>query len=142
MRTGAEQPSTKGTTPLLSQIILVIEDQSTNRMIYTKIATSLGKQVEVHSFEKPTQALLWLKTNPAALIICSLWMSELNAFELLAILRGHPKHAAVLVVVVTADVREGLRDRVLAEGASDFLTTPISIFEMRSKLRRMLMLND
>ena len=63
MRNGTEQPSIKGLTLLFAQIVLVIEEQATNRMIYAKIATSLSNQVQVHDFEKPTQASLWLKTN-------------------------------------------------------------------------------
>ena len=141
LRDGTKQPSANSPAPLPWHDILVVEAGSTNRMIYGKVAKSCGEQVRVHHFMKPTQALLWLRANPAALIICDVWMAELNAFELLALLRGHPEYAAVLVVVVTGDMSDGLEERVLAAGASGFLMTPVSFHELSSRLRQLLMLS-
>lgn len=128
--------SGRPTPPKLN--VVVVEEFSSSRMIYIQVAASLGSHIQVHGFRKSTQALMWMRTNTAALVMCNLWMAELNAFELVALLRKQLNYVTVPILVVTSDTSDGLPERVIAAGASDLLMIPAPIHEMRHRLQCLL----
>jgi two-component system, chemotaxis family, chemotaxis protein CheY len=124
--------------PPTASDVIVIDESKTCRTIYVQVVRSLGDQVQAHGFGRPTQALTWMRENTAALVMCNLWMAELDAFELLVFLRKQPIYANLPIMVVTSDNSEGLLERILGAGASDVLLIPTPFDEMRRRLRRLL----
>jgi CheY-like chemotaxis protein len=64
------------------------------------------------------------------LILLDLHMPDINGDEVLRQLREDPATATTPVVIVSADATAGQIERLLAEGATGYLTKPLDLQEL------------
>ena len=64
------------------------------------------------------------------LILLDLHMPDINGDEVLRQLREDPATATTPVVIVSADATPGQIERLLAEGATGYLTKPLDLQEL------------
>jgi len=119
---------------------VIIDDQSTSRMIMEQLVRSLEAGIDVRSFESPVEALRWVKNNPTDLVLTDYKMPVMDGAEFTQWLRKIPACADIPVIVITGVNEKRVRYRALAAGATDFLTKPIDHHECRARCRNLLTL--
>jgi PAS domain S-box-containing protein len=72
------------------------------------------------------------------LVLLDLHLPDMPGDEVLARLRGDPRTAGIPVVVMSADATPGRIDRLLAAGASTYLTKPLDVRGMLKTLDELL----
>ncbi|RKZ36149.1 MAG: two-component system response regulator [Gammaproteobacteria bacterium] len=120
--------------------ILILDDQSTSRLILGELALSIADDITVQSFASPMEALEWAKKNPVDLVLTDFKMPHMDGAEFTQWLRQIPTCADIPVIVITGVEDKAVRYRALEAGATDFLTKPIDHHECRARCRNLLTL--
>jgi diguanylate cyclase (GGDEF)-like protein/PAS domain S-box-containing protein len=120
--------------------ILILDDRTTNRNIFARLAASLDQGVEVAAFGDPQDALVWLSQNSVDLVVTDFRMPTMDGAEFTRALRALPGAADVPVVVITAYSDRSYRMRALEAGATDFLLSPVDHSEFLTRARNLLRL--
>ena len=124
----------------LMSTVLIIDDSSTNRRIYSKLSRKLGANVHVRSFENPRKALDWLAENTADLIITDYKMPLMTGAALVAAVRADSRGRDIPIIVITAYADQQYRVTSLEAGATDFLLSPVDHVEFLARARNLLKL--
>lgn len=119
-------------------LILILDDHSTNRSIYTHLAMLIGEDIVVETFADPIDALEWLANTPVDLVITDYKMPGMSGAEFTRRLREIPSGADVPVVVITAHNDRSFRQHAMEAGATDFLRSPVDHFEFVARARNLL----
>ena len=101
--------------------ILVVDDEEMMRKITNRI---LSKEYEVVLAGSGQEAIEVYEKERPDLILSDLMMPEMNGFEMHKILQDKYKES-IHIMYMTADDAEGIEDRGLDMGASDFIRKPI-----------------
>ena len=118
--------------------ILILDDQSTSRLILGELALSVADDITVQSFASPMEALAWAKKNPVDLVLTDFKMPHMDGAEFTQWLRQIPTCSDIPVIVITGVEDKAVRYRALESGATDFLTKPIDHHECRARCRNLL----
>jgi CheY-like chemotaxis protein len=92
-----------------SRGVLVIEDNRDLREAIADVLTDEGHTVMTASNGK--DALAILEACRPALVVLDLMMPQMSGFELLEVMKREPPLAGIPVLVVTASLEHGVRDR-------------------------------
>jgi signal transduction histidine kinase len=112
-------------------LVLVVED---NAEMNDFLRSALAPEFRTEAAHDGTEGLrLALRLRPD-LILADVMMPGLGGEALLAAVRSHLDLAFVPVVFLTAKADDALRARLLAEGAQDYVTKPVSIPELRARV--------
>ncbi|MCK0198189.1 EAL domain-containing protein [Ancylobacter sp. 6x-1] len=120
--------------------ILIIDDSSTNRRIYSELSRQLQTEVRVRTFENGRKALDWLAENTADLVITDYKMPHMTGASLISAVRALPQHRDLPIIVVTAYDDRSFRVSSLEAGATDFLLSPVDHVEFLARARNLLKL--
>lgn len=121
--------------------VVIVDDQSTGRMILEKIILQIADDIKVIDFSDPNEALKWLSTNKADLIVTDYRMPGLNGVEFIKEVRktSSGEHIPIMMITVVNDKK--VRYEALDVGATAFLTRPIDQIECRTTCRNLLKLH-
>jgi putative two-component system response regulator len=109
--------------------ILAVDDQEFN-LDLIELAFMESSHVEIVRAINGQEALFVLENNPDFhVILLDLAMPVLNGFETLKRLKENPIWNTIPTIVVTANSEE--KHRALRDGASDFLSKPIDVEELK-----------
>lgn len=113
--------------------VLIVDDSPIARKM---LARSLPPDwnVEVREAANGVEALAHYRSGTVDLMFLDLTMPEMDGYEVLETLRKEDLNC--IVVVVSADVQEKARERVLALGAVAFVRKPVQADELRNVLRK------
>lgn len=120
--------------------ILIIDDSSTNRSIYAKLARKLEANVSIRTFESAQKAVDWLDENTADLIITDYKMPVMSGADLVGAIRTGVRNREVPIIVITAYKDHEYRVASLKAGATDFLLSPVDHVEFLARARNLLKL--
>lgn len=123
-------------------LIVVVDDRVTNRVIFSRLAASIGDGVVVEAFNDPAAVLAWIGSHSPDLIITDYKMPGLDGAEFVRRLRQLPAGADVPVIVITAYEDREFRLRALEAGATDFLQSPVDHQEFVTRSRNLLSLGQ
>lgn len=84
------------------------------------------------------QALDYLASQAADLLILDVMMPNKNGFEVCAEVRANPRLAHLPIVILTAKGREAEKARGLALGADAYISKPFSTHELVELVRALL----
>ena len=73
------------------------------------------------------------------LLLLDMNLPDMNGDEILAVIRGNQVTASIPIVVVSADASETQVERMLAAGATAYLTKPFDVREFLDLIDRLLM---
>lgn len=122
--------------------ILVIDDQSTGRLLISEILRNVDPKANVMAFGDPFDALSYAQSSPVDLVLTDYRMPTLDGIETIRRLRMIDHIADVPIVCVTiVDDRE-VRYRALEAGANDFLMRPLDPYECAARCRNLLALRQ
>ena len=118
--------------------VVIVDDRATNRSIFSKLAGSLGDQIEVEAFSAPDPALKWIGTKIPDLIITDYKMPQMTGAAFTQQIRALPNGMDVPIIVITAYDDRAFRLEALEAGATDFVQTPIDHQEFVTRARNLL----
>lgn len=119
-------------------LIVIVDDRSTNRNIFTKLAATIDPDVRVQAFAEPMQALNWLASNEPDLVITDYKMPDMDGAEFIRRFRCIAGSDEVPVIVITVYEERSFRLRALEAGATDFLHSPVDHHEFVTRARNLL----
>ncbi|WP_156456474.1 response regulator transcription factor [Abyssisolibacter fermentans] len=114
--------------------ILVVEDDTEIRQLYTKILRR--NNYDVIEACDGYEALTILETNLINLIVTDIMMSKMDGFELLTSLRS-AGYTMPILMITAKDSFDDLQQGFLS-GADDYMTKPININEMVLRVQALL----
>jgi EAL domain-containing protein (putative c-di-GMP-specific phosphodiesterase class I)/CheY-like chemotaxis protein len=118
--------------------VLVVDDHPPNLALFERILTKAGV-TRVHVTMDPRCVVNLYESLQPDLVLLDLHMPGMDGVAVMeAIRRATPDDEFVPVIVLTADGTPEARDRVLAAGASDFLTKPVDRGEVVLRARNLL----
>lgn len=131
---------------ILSQIlqgrILIIDDNPANVLLLERMLKEGGFS-RVHSLTDSEQALVLVKEIQPDLVLLDLHMPGMDGYEVIQQLRQEGQrqddHEGYLpILVLTADITPGAKNKALAMGAKDFLAKPFDVVEVLLRVRNLL----
>ncbi len=126
-RTSVEEARASG------RLILVAEDDRTNRKVILQQLALLGHAAEVA--ENGMQALQMWRTRSYALLLTDLHMPELDGYTLTQRIRAEePSSRYLPIVALTANALRGEAARATAAGMDGYLTKPVPLDRLREML--------
>src|SRR6266540_1247206 len=121
-------------------LIVILDDQVTNRQIFSRLAASVEEGVAVRAFGEPQSALDWLRDNTPDLVVTDYKMPQMDGGEFIRRFRELPGAAEIPVIVITIYEERSFRLRALEAGATDFLQSPVDHHEFVTRARNLLKL--
>ena len=117
-------------------LILVAEDNPTNRAVIAKQLKKLGYRHEI--FGDGRAALDAYDPGRHALVLTDCHMPVMDGFELTRALRDAEKAGGmrIPIVALTANALQGEADKCLAAGMDDYIAKPASLAQLSSVLRK------
>jgi response regulator RpfG family c-di-GMP phosphodiesterase len=115
--------------------ILVADDESSVRGVLRDLILALGEEFIVYTAADSFEALHMLHSVPLELALIDIFMPGLNGFELLKEARA--QYPNVMMVVITGQPSYKMVLEALRLGATDFLSKPISLAELRKILTKL-----
>jgi PAS domain S-box-containing protein len=115
--------------------VLHIEDNLSNLKLVERIFAQ-RPDVEVIAALHGSLGLELARENSPALILLDLHLPDIGGEQVLQRLRDDPVTASIPVVIVSADATSGQIQRLLASGASSYITKPIDVRELLSIFER------
>src|SRR6266436_1198434 len=120
--------------------ILVIDDQSTGRIVLSEIMRSLDASLEVATFADPLEGIEYARKHPVDMVLTDYKMPSLDGIEVIRRLRRIFGYEDVPIVCITVVNDREVRYRALEAGATDFLIRPIDRLECGARCRNLLSL--
>jgi PAS domain S-box-containing protein len=121
---------------LSSQLVVILDDSSTNLKILRRLAESLGDGTAVETFADRGAARSFCARNRPDLVI--LGGGEGEAVDFVNALREEPTLADVPILVVGSDEDGAAIERTLDAGAADHLLIPVDPVDFRLRASRQL----
>jgi len=122
-----------------NSLIYIVDDNSQNSILLENILSLSGYQ-NIWSTTDPEILLKKLLDKQPDLLLLDLMMPKISGFDILneiKILRE--KNIFFPVIVITADIEPKSRNLALSNGASDFLTKPFDINEIKLRIKNQLL---
>lgn len=120
----------------MSALVLVADPDPFNLRLLHEACEAAGYDV-VTAAEGP-EVLAMVARQPPDLLVLDAQMSEIDAFEILRILKADLSLATIPVLLVTDEGDTKARRRGFDLGAEDYLTRPYRVFEIQQRVRNVL----
>lgn len=114
-------------------VILIVEDQEDNRIIYRRTLRRLYDLVEVEDGESAVDRV---RAMSPALVLMDISLPMMDGLEATRLLKSDAATAHVPIVLVTAHAMKGNREEALGSGADEYLTKPFSPSGLRELVQR------
>lgn len=136
-RTPRQQPPTIDDAFAARQLILLAEDNETNRDVLLEQLHLLGYAAEVA--EDGAVALQMWHSGRYALLLTDCHMPNMDGFELTkAIRQSEPVNTHLPIIAITANAMQGEAQRCRARGMDDYLAKPLRLKELGPMLAKWL----
>src|SRR5436309_2105654 len=106
--------------------ILVIDDQSTGRIVLSEIMRSLDASLEVATFADPLEGIEYARKHPVDMLLTDYKMPSLDGIEVIRRLRRIFGYEDVAIGCITVVNAREVRYRALEGGASYFVVRLIA----------------
>ena len=122
---------------------LYVEDDPMSREVMAMLLHGIG-QTQIHIFESSEQFLQRVESLPQIpdVIFLDIHMKPFNGFEMLDLLRAHPKYAEKPVIAVTASVMNEEVNRLKLAGFSGAIAKPLDFENFAELIGRVLKLES
>ena len=116
--------------------ILIVDDERLNRTLMEVILTGAGHVVSHASAGQ--EALDIVANVPVDLVLLDVMMPGLDGYQVAARLKADPRTNGIPIIMLTALDDRNSRMHGLSAGAADFLTKPVSRFELLDSVNKLL----
>ena len=132
-KTGANMPKYMNAM-LEGKTVLLVDDDMRNIYALTSVLESNNMIVIPASTGR--DALLKLnKFQNVDLILMDIMMPEMDGYEAIQKIREIDRHETLPIIALTAKAMAGDKEKCIQVGASDYISKPINIEELFSKMR-------
>lgn len=122
--------------PSRPKTVLVVDDTSANRRLYSSILETAG--FVVHTASDGEEALLAVQSSEPSLVLLDYMMPRLDGLGVLCALRRDPNTRDLPVVMLTASAEPDHIDKALDAGANDYITKPVNGKILIARIRSMI----
>lgn len=119
-----------------NKTILIVDDSSTNNLLFQSIFEENGFDVIVSTSGKA--GLSALDKNKADLVLLDVMMPGLDGFDVLKTIKEDEKNRSLPVLMLTAKKDSESMKKALDMGATDYLIKPVGIKEIVEKIKKVL----
>ena len=112
--------------------LLVVDDNSMNRIMLSRYITKLGYQATL--VENGRQALEKLQAEPFDLVLLDVQMPEMDGYQVLEQLKADPRLRDIPVIMISAVEELESVVRCIELGAQDYLPKPFNPVLLRARL--------
>jgi DNA-binding response OmpR family regulator len=119
-----------------NKTILIVDDSSTNNLLFQSIFEENGFDVIVSTSGKA--GLSALDKNKADLVLLDVMMPGLDGFDVLKTIKEDKKNQSLPVLMLTAKKDSESMKKALDMGAADYLIKPVGIKEIVEKIKKVL----
>lgn len=119
--------------------MLVVEDNSVNQLVTSRMLANLGMQVDVVA--DGARAVEALRERSYDLVLMDCHMPRMDGYAAAAMIRSEEQRrgkAPVPIIAITASAMSGDRERCLAAGMDDYLAKPVRRAELEKMLHKWL----
>lgn len=120
----------------MSALVLVADPDPFNLRLLHEACEAAGYDV-VTAADGP-EVLAMIARRPPDLLMLDAKMSEIDAFEILRILKADTSLVSIPILLVTDEGDLEARRRGIELGAEDYLTRPYRVFEIQQRVRNVL----
>jgi PleD family two-component response regulator len=120
----------------MSALVLVADQDPFNLRLLQEACEAAG--YDVVTAADGQEVLAMVARRPPDLLVLDAKMSEIDAFEILRILKAEPSLVSIPVLLVTDEGELEARRRGIELGAEDYLTRPYRVFEIQQRVRNVL----
>jgi two-component system chemotaxis response regulator CheY len=107
----------------MAKKVLIVDDSRTVRQQLGIVLTEAGYEV-VEASDGLDGAEKIAASNDLAMVICDVNMPRMNGIEMLTFLKQDPRHANLLVLMLTTEGQPALIARAKAAGARGWIVKP------------------
>jgi DNA-binding NtrC family response regulator len=130
METSVREAPTTKSIPLS---LLIVDDEVTTRNLCNDVALQAGLYVHVSATTE--QAVEILDQHPIDIVLTDLKVPQMGGLELMKQIRANNPDVAVIVLTQYGTIETAIEATRL--GATDYLTKPFHVEELRTKLERL-----
>lgn len=134
-RTPARRPGDAAKGAVERRVVIADDDPAITAIIKVLLK---GYHFECHIAHDGEEALVSARMFAPDLVILDVNMPRLNGFDVLKRLREDPARADTRVVLLTASDEDADVARGVSLGADDYIRKPFSMFELASRVKRLL----
>ncbi len=117
--------------------VLYVEDDDDNYLLVERTLSALGG-IEVFRAADGEQGLIEARARRPDLLLLDLNLPGMDGRAVIRELKADAELASIPVVVLTANVMPGERERVLSEGCAAYVAKPFSLGALRQLAERFL----
>ncbi|MBT3193874.1 MAG: sigma-54-dependent Fis family transcriptional regulator [Verrucomicrobia bacterium] len=112
--------------------VVIIDDDPTVLLAATGVLGSLG--LEATTFQNPVDALQHIRETGVDIVVSDIYMPDHDGFTVLKELKTNAPGCDVILVTARGDMETAVR--ALREGATDFVTKPLTAASLRAAFER------
>lgn len=120
---------------ILGARVLIVDDQETNVRMLQRLLSDAGYS-QVTATLRPDEVLALHRQHDYDLILLDLQMPGMDGFQVMEALKTIERDPYLPVIVLTA--QPGHKLRALKAGAKDFISKPLDLTEVHTRIRNML----
>ena len=120
----------------MAKRILVVEDNPDNRILITDVLTSLHYEVLVA--EDGEEGVAMAVTHIPDLILMDLSLPKMDGWTASTQIKAEPSLVHIPIIALTAHAMVGDREKALQAGCDDYISKPMDLRELSSKLAHFL----
>jgi twitching motility two-component system response regulator PilH len=113
--------------------ILVVDDSKTELMVLSDLLGENG--YTVRAAENAEEAFRRLSEEKPELILMDVVMPGQNGFQLTRAIARDPQYSSIPIIMCTSKNQETDRVWGMRQGARDYVTKPVNVEELLSKIR-------
>lgn len=118
--------------------VVIVDGCAIGRTMIENILVDIGGGIRIQPFSDPFQALAWIETYPPDMVLALGPNGEMDGAGFVNRVRRTPDCAEVPLIYISGDDDRDERYRILEEGATDFLSTPIDHRDCRIRFANLL----
>jgi two-component system, cell cycle response regulator DivK len=116
--------------------ILVVEDNPDNMTLITDVLSSLD--YDVVQATDGEQGVKIAEAEKPNLILMDLSLPRMDGWTATRIIKANPEIKHIPIIALTAHAMVGDRERALEAGCNDYISKPINLRELASKLTQLM----
>jgi DNA-binding NtrC family response regulator len=136
METGVKADRTLEATCVVQPTILLIDDDAALLAGLAEMLTIRLEPVHVETCLRSAFAVRMVQQGRYDVILCDVWMPEINGLDLLPRLREAAPDASILMM--SAALSASVRNRAFADGATGFLSKPFDRDALTMEIKQIL----
>lgn len=120
----------------MTHTILIVEDNLLNKKLFEDILKADGYKTV--STDNPFETQELALQHQVSLALMDIQLPEISGLDVIAMFKRNRDLAHIPIIAVTAFAMKGDEEHILSQGASAYMSKPISVAELLKKVREFL----